>query len=102
MTLEGSATQAAAIGTEHSLLTRTSAKSFVLAVDTNAMQDGDLLELRIYTTVLTGGASRVAYKDSFQGAQDVDDKIKISVPVPSDVECHFTLKQVAGVGRSFP
>lgn len=99
----GSGTQTAAIGTEHTLLTTTTPGDYVLKVDKAAMQGGDTLELRIYDTVLAGGASRVIYQyGPFSGVPSVDDMIAISVPIPIDVGVSFTLKQTAGTGRAFP
>jgi len=104
--LEASGTQAATVGVEHLLATVTSNKTLVFMVDANAMTNGnstdaaDELELKIETSVLSAGASRVAYLASFFGAQA--EPILISVPVPSDIQSIFRLKQTAGVDRSFP
>lgn len=98
----GSGTQTAVIGTEHTLATDTTNKTFVLVVDANAMAAGDRLELRLYSIVLTAGTERVAYFASFAGVQDVEDKIKYSVPIPADISCKATLKQTDGTGRAFP
>lgn len=106
VTAQGSGTQSAVITTEHTLLDVAIAGTFQLAVDKNAMQAGDTLELRVYDIVLTGGTRRVAYKDSWSGAQDADDMIAISVPISNELTdagaLRFTLKQTAGTGRSFP
>lgn len=98
----GSGTQTAVIGTEHTLLTTTTPGDYCFKVDKNTMQAGDILELRIYDTVLSGGASRVGYKVSYSGVQSADDQISISVPIPIDVAMTATLKQTAGTGRAFP
>ena len=101
-TLVASGTQTAVIGTEHTLSTDTSNGNFVFKVDANAMASGDTLELRIYDVVLASGVSRVAYFSKFTDAQGADDKIKVSVPVPANIEFKATLKQTAGTGRAFP
>lgn len=101
-TLEASGTQAATVTTEHTLATQTNNKTFVLVVDCNAMVAGDVLELRIKTKVLTGGTLRSAYLMTFYGAQPTDDLVKFSVPIPSDIEAVFTLKQTFGTSRSYP
>lgn len=100
VTSESTGSQTATVNTEHSLATLTSAKTFVLLVDTTNMVNGDVLELRIKSKVLTGGAEVLAYYQSFAHLQE--SKQKVSIPVPSLFSCSFTLKQVAGTGRVFP
>lgn len=96
-----SGTQTATIGTEHSLVTNTTNGTFVLEVDTAALVNGDLLELRLYTKTLVGdSADALAWKGTFQHAQIAAKKI--SPPVASDISIRATLKQVAGTGRAFP
>ena len=98
-----SGTQTAVINTEHNLGSAvTAGKVLVLAVDAAAMQAGDTLQLRIKTKVLGGGTERVAYYQSYSDAQDTDDLIKYSVPVPATHHFQATLKQTAGTGRAFP
>ncbi|WP_433329973.1 hypothetical protein [Spirillospora sp. CA-294931] len=99
-TLLVSGTQTATINTEHELAVDTSNKTYVLAVDTAALAAGDLLELRLYTKILAGGAERLAYVASYQHAQG--QPAVYSVPVPANVHLRATLKQVAGTARSFP
>lgn len=104
--LDASGTQTAVIGTEHTLDDIAVAGTYVSVVDTNAMAAGDVLELRVYVIVLTGGTRRVAYMQRFIDNQPTDDQIKISVPVGNDLtdagSVRFTLKQTAGTGRAFP
>lgn len=99
---KASGTQAATIGTEHTLATITDAGIYVFVVDTATLAAGDRLELRIKTKCLTGGTSRVTYLQAYADAQPADDAMKNSVPIPSDIEAVFTLKQTAGTGRNFP
>lgn len=108
VTLQGSGSQTAVIGTEHTLLDIAIAGTFVFEVDTINMAAGDVLELRIYKKALTGGTLRVAYMMRFFDAQATDDVYKISVPVSNDLveaaSVRFTLKQPTngGTGRVFP
>ena len=95
-----SGTQTATISTEHSLATDTTGKTYVLVVDTNAMVNGDELELRIKTKVLTGGTVRLAYIAGYAHIQSAPNKY--SVPIPAKWSCEATLKQTAGTGRAFP
>ena len=106
VTAYAAGTQAATVGTEHTLAAPNVASSFTLHVDTAAMTWGDILEFRIYQMVLTAGQARVAYYARFEGAQPTDDVIKISVPVSNeltDVDAlRFTLKQTKGVTHDYP
>lgn len=106
VTAAGSGTQSATVTTEHTLLDLAAAGTYTLHVDTNAMVAGDVLELRIYQMVLTGGTRRVAYFARFDGAQPSDDQVKISVPISNELTdsgaVRFTLKQTFGTSRSFP
>jgi hypothetical protein len=82
------------------LATDTTNKTYVLVVDTSAMATGDLLELRLYTKCLTGGAEALAYSVSYAHVQG--DPIKYSPPVPADISIKATLCQPAGTARAFP
>ena len=104
VTAHASGTQAAAVGTEHFLTSPNVPGTFTLHVDTAALASGDTLELRIYQIVLTGGTARQVYFQSFTGP--TQDGVQISVPVSNELTdtnaLRFSLKQVAGTGRSFP
>lgn len=98
-TLEASGTQTATVTTEHTLATDASNKTFVLGVDTNEMVAGDVLELRIYTKVLTGGTSRLAYYAAYSNIQGAPNKY--SPPIVSMYEIIVTLEQAEGTSRDF-
>jgi hypothetical protein len=106
VTAQGTGTQTATITTEHTLLDIAVAGTFTLHVDKNAMAAGDVLELRVYQIVLTGGTRRVAYFARYTDAQSADDLIAISVPISNELTdagaLRFTLKQTAGTGRAYP
>lgn len=89
-----------ATGGEDELATDTSGKTYVLVVDTGAMLNADILELRLKTKVLAGGTSRLAYIATFANIQAAPQKY--SVPVPANIEIVATLKQVAGTNRAYP
>src|SRR3569832_1199339 len=100
VTSNQSGSQTAAIGTEHTLgAAITTPGVYVLVVDTNAMANGDVLELRMYSKNKTGSTSRQARVGAFANAQV--DANKNNIPIPIDTECTFTLKQTAGTGRAF-
>src|ERR1044072_4815367 len=107
VTAYASGTQSpATVGTEHFLSSPNVAGTFTLHVDTVNMAAGDVLELRVYQMVLTGGTQRVAYYQRYDGVQLADDLIKISVPISNELTdtnaLRFSLKQTFGIGRNFP
>lgn len=101
-----SGTQSATVTTEHFLSNVNEAGVYTLHVDLNAMVAGDYVELRIYQMVLTSGTARVAYLETFTGAQPTDAKIAISVPISNELTdaqaLRFSLKQALGTSRDFP
>jgi hypothetical protein len=58
VTAEAASTQTATIGTEHTLDDVAAAGTYTLHVDTVNMAAADVLELRVYQIVLTGGTRR--------------------------------------------
>lgn len=96
---ENSGTQSATVGTEHTLATNTTNKVFVLVVDLGAMVGGDEVELRLSTIALASGTERLAWYAKYAHVQATP--ITYSPPVPADISCKATLKQIAGTGRSF-
>lgn len=106
VTAAGSGTQTATLGTEHTLQDVAAAGTYTFHVDTVNLAAGDVVELRAYQIVLTGGTRRVAYFQQYFDAQVADDLIKISVPISNELTdagaLRFTLKQTVGTGRAFP
>lgn len=95
-----SGTQAATIGTEHTLGSSvTSPGTYLVYVDASTMVAGDVLELRVKMKVLSGGSEKLAVLGQYTGAQI--EAIKFPVPIRSEYSVSFTLKQVAGTGRSY-
>lgn len=99
ITSKTSGSQSATISTEHTLATITDPGVYVLVVDTVNLAAGDQLELRAKTKCKSGSSSRLAFIAGYAHAQAEINKY--SVPIPIDTEVIFTLKQVAGTGRSF-
>ena len=98
--VESSGTQAATVGTEHSLAAPTTAKTRQLVVDLNAMVSGDIVELRLKRKTLSAGTERLHRLAVFAHAQT--EPIVVSIPLASPHGATFTLKQTAGTARSFP
>ena len=101
VTESDSGTQAATINTEHSLASDSVAGVYMLAVDTVNMANGDVLELRVKTKVLTSGTARLAYLATYAHVQADPIKYSIPVPIQEDGGISATLKQTAGTGRNF-
>jgi len=100
-TLENSGSQTATIDTEHNLISAvTTNATYVLKVDAANMANGDVLKLRIKTKCRSGDTLLLAYMATFRDVQT--EPLKISVPVPSDIEITITLEQTDGTGRAFP
>ena len=93
----GSGTHTATI--EHLLATDTNNGTFVCETDTSNMALSDLVEFRIYTITLSGGALVQAWKWPFQNVQI--NNHKLFPPVASDQSIKFMVKQLAGTGRAF-
>jgi len=87
-------------GTEQDFATVTAAKILILAVDVNAMADGDTIELRLYGKARTGDTERQIWFASFSNAQG--DKLKESIPVASPHHYRASIKRVAGTDRAYP
>lgn len=102
-----SGTQAATVGTEHTLADTSGSGTYQLAVDTTNMAAGDVLELRLKKILLSGDTppGPVALYQAYYDAQPTDDLVKISVPISTAYGAagaiRATLKQVAGTGRNF-
>jgi hypothetical protein len=98
-------TQTATIGTEHTLSDVNQAGVFQLVVDTDNLAAGDVVELRVYAIVLTGGTRKGAYYQLYSDEQAPGELIKYSVPVSNELtdtgSVRFTLKQTRGTGRNF-
>lgn len=104
-------TQTAVIGTEHTLLTETTSGVFVLFVDLAVLAAGDIVELRAYTKVHTGDANPLLlFEQSYANIQgdgaapgsSAKGPVHVkSPPIESPFSLVWTLKQVAGTGRSF-
>lgn len=106
VTAFSSGSQTAVISTEHTLADINQAGTYVLYVDKVNMADGDVLELRGYKMVLTGGTRRVAYLSRTWDAALTDDMIEVSLPISNELTdtgaVRFTLTQTAGTARVFP
>lgn len=98
-TLEDSGTKTSA-ATEDTLSTKTTNKTFLFEIDCNAMVLGDIIRIKIYTTVLDAGTSRI-FQDIIL-AHPQAEVIKQSQACASDIEYHVTIQRLAGTDRSYP
>jgi hypothetical protein len=101
LTATANGTQAATIGTEHSLSQQTGIGIYVLMTDTAAMEITDSITIRVKTRRASGETSRTASTYTYNGVQD--EPHKYSDPVPIDTEIICTLTQTAGItAKSYP
>lgn len=94
-------------GVEDFLTSPNVAGTFTLHLDTNALVAGDVLEVRIYQMVLTGGTTRVCYYHRIDGPTNADDKIYVSVPISNELTdtnaLRFSIAQKgAGTDKAIP
>lgn len=91
---------------EHILNDVSSAGTYTFHLDSVNLASGDVIELRIYQMILTGGTRRGAYFQRYFDGQATDEQIKISVPISNELTdtgaLRFTIKQTSGTGRAFP
>lgn len=101
----GTQSTSGSIGTELFLANVNQAGTYTLHVDTTNMAAGDVVVLKIYQMILTGGTALAAYKAIYSDAQSADDVIKISVPISNELtdtnSLRFSLNQTNGTARSF-
>jgi hypothetical protein len=81
--------------------------SYVCSIDLTLMASGDVVELRAYTMVKTGGTATVIYQMAYYGAQPTDDCVKkfqeIETTLTGDTNpLKWTINQTFGVSRAFP
>lgn len=106
ITAFASGTQTATGASEDFLSSPNVQGKFQLYLDMNAMQANDVLELRVYKMVLTGGTSRVVAVMTYYGVQPTDAKIAISDWIANELTdtnaVRFSLNQTFGTGRAYP
>jgi hypothetical protein len=100
-----SGTQTATVGTEHTLASVNVAGVYQFWADLSGMLAGDVVELRVYRMVKSGGTSRVVAMAAFYGVQPTDDAVKRTdgqaCPLAVTDGLKFTLKQTFGTSRTF-
>lgn len=111
-----SGTQTAVVGTEHVLHSSAAPGVYVLNTDLRDMLNGDTVELRIYSQMLSGdNRDHLIYDVPYSHKQGDDalpgvsgsggasgGTIKISIPVPIAYHVTMTIKQTVGGARQFP
>ena len=106
VSIQNNGTLSTTVGTESTVAQVNIGGVFSFHVDLNAMAAGDIVELRVYQMVLSGGTSRVIMYQAYYGAQPTDDLVKMSFPIGNDLTdstaLQFTIKQTFGTSRSIP
>lgn len=103
ITQESSGSQTATVGTEHTLATITTNKTFVAYVDCNALAAGEYVELRVRRDVRSADTTRTMYTRIVSWLEAATTPV-IKLPVDSGGggEYVVTLRQLNGTGRAFP
>lgn len=87
------------------LLDIAAAGVYTLHVDAVNMADLDIMDMRVYQMILTGGTRRAALFQSYFDAQPTDDLIKIFDPIANELTdsgaLRFTLTQRRGTAHAF-
>jgi hypothetical protein len=86
-------------GTEQSLSSQTAGGTYIFGIDTNLMVNGDVIELRIYTKILSGSTKRVVYVATYTNIQGEPNKY--SPPVLIDNYVEVTLKRASGSDHAY-
>jgi hypothetical protein len=101
---------ATAGGTEDTLLTESTSGIFVLFTNIENLADGESVELRAYTKVLTGDTAHLVYEQSYShkpgdaaavGGPGKGPVIVKSPPIESPFQLIWSLRQINGTARSF-
>lgn len=98
-----SGTQAATAGVTYTLATITTPGVYILRVDTNAINFGQLgsaVDLAVLTEVLAGGTRRIEQYGSFGGEQL--EPIAVTAPIAIVHGVQFTLLHRVGAVTSYP
>lgn len=103
ITQEASGSQTATIGTEHTLATPVTSKTFVANIDCAAMQANDYVELKVWRKVRSVDTLRVVDGRVVSWLEAAVKPIQDMKIVPSGGgEFRVTLRQISGTGRAFP
>lgn len=91
--------QTCVIGTEHTVSSPTGGKTYVLNLDMSTLVAQDVLEVRLYKKIVSGGTLRqLGNPHTYAGPPSGDGLM--SFALPSAHGCSFTIKQTAGTGRA--
>lgn len=103
ITQETSGSQTATVGTEHTLATIATAKTFVAYVDCSALAAGEYVELKVRRDVRSADATRTMHTRIVSWLEAAMTPI-IKLPADSGGggEYVVTLRQLTGTSRAFP
>jgi hypothetical protein len=103
ITQEASGSQTATVGTEHTLATITTTKTFVANVDCANMQANDFVELKVWRKVRSSDTLRVAGSRIVSWLEAaVSPNIDLKIVASGGGEFRVTLRQISGTSRAFP
>ena len=77
----------------------TTAGNYVYGADLSTMVNGDVVELRIWTKMLSTSTEKLAYYAVYAHAQSDGNKYSVPVPVLHQIRC--TIEQTEGTVRGY-
>lgn len=105
ITVFDSDTQSTTVPSEHSLASVNVQGIFSFEIDLFNLAANDIIELKIYKIILTGGTKRVLAYAQFYGVQPTHDVIKIAGPFYNDLtdsnSLEFAINQTHGSSRNY-
>jgi hypothetical protein len=99
LTVTDSGTTAALTSSPTVLATKTTGKTWVLALDLNNMAAGDVITLEVLVKTLTGSTERLLWSASWAHSQSGSPNVQ-TPPVPAPYSAKFQIKQPTGTGRT--
>lgn len=84
-------------GTEQTLVTDTTDKTYVFGINLEPLRDGNVLKIKIYTKMLTGSTERLAYEFGFSDLQSAPNQY--TIPVLAKYSYKVTM-QITGTNRT--
>lgn len=85
-------------GSEQTLATIALPRVLVCAIDLTNMQVGDVIVVKAYRKITSGGSHRLLWQEYLS---NVDATCLLSAAMPSPHSAYFSLQQVAGTNRQY-
>jgi hypothetical protein len=94
-----SGTATSVVASEVTLATEAANRNYMLVVNTSGLQASEVLDVRLYTHVISGATLQLADQDTHSGVQSVP--IKLTDPIASPHAISARIEQLNGSPRNF-